>query len=226
MAHRQVVVCLEGTIAAGKTTVLQHLAKQKNFAVFPEQIEKWQMVPGAASAADSNLLGLFYQNQAKYAYPFQNLALLTQFENHVDPNSAPVRIIERSAHSSYHVFAAHLHKSHVLTTLEHDLLRLLYQQLTSLDPCRVDYYLYLDVPPVAAHLRLERRGRPEEKSGQLTIDYLNQLQTIYDDFFESQEAPVFRVNGVQPTSVVLAEVTKILNDIYPFGVQSRSKISE
>jgi deoxyadenosine/deoxycytidine kinase len=226
MAHRQVVVCLEGTIAAGKTTVLQHLAKQKNFAVFPEQVEKWQMVPGAASAADSNLLGLFYQNQAKYAYPFQNLALLTQFENHVNPDPAPVRIIERSAHSSYHVFAALLHKNRALTTLEHDLLRLLYRQLTSLNSCRVDYYLYLDVPPVAAHLRLERRGRQEEKTGQLTIDYLQQLESNYDDFFENQEAPVLRVNGVQPTSVVLSEVMKILHDIYPFGVPSNPTTQE
>jgi deoxyadenosine/deoxycytidine kinase len=131
-----------------------------------------------------------------------------------------VKIIERSAHSSYHVFATLLHKNQALSTLEHDLLRILYQQLISLNPCRVDYYLYLDVPPVAAQLRLERRGRKEEKSGQLTLDYLEQLDAHYNDFFENQEAPVLRVNGLQSTTVVIDDVMKHLNHIFPFGTQS------
>jgi deoxyadenosine/deoxycytidine kinase len=221
MADRQVVICLEGTIAAGKTTVLKHLSNFKNYAIFPEQVEKWTNVPGSASPDSSNLLELFYQNQETYAYPFQNLALLTQFDNHAQYDPSPVRIIERSAHSSFQVFANLLHENQALSILEHDLLRILYQQLIALNPCRVDYYIYLEVPPVAAKMRLERRGRDEEKSGQLTVEYLNQLETKYENFLSAQEAPVLRINGLQSTSAVLSEVTNILNSIYPFGLQEQ-----
>jgi deoxyadenosine/deoxycytidine kinase len=220
MADKQVVICLEGTIAAGKTTVLRHLSHFQNYAIFPEQVDKWTRVPGSAPADAANLLDLFYQNQEKYAYHFQSLALLTQFENHAQYDPSPVKIIERSAHSSFQVFAALLHENHALTTLEHDLLRILYKQLLKQDPCHVDYYIYLDVPPTAARIRLEKRGRHEEKTGQLTTAYLNKLQTNYEYFLESQQAPVFRVNGLQPTSIVLHEVTKILHSIHPFGPQT------
>jgi hypothetical protein len=67
---------------------------------------------------------------------------------------------------------------------------------------------------------VEKCGRQEEKSGQLTTAYLDKLQNNYYYFLDAQQAPVFRVNGLQPTSVVLNEVTKILNSIYPFGLQA------
>jgi deoxyadenosine/deoxycytidine kinase len=215
MSGKQIVICLEGTIAAGKTTVLKHLQQYSDFAILPEQIESWQHVPGTPTGENANLLKLFYADQEKYSYHFQNLALLTQLQNHLKPDPAPVKIIERSVHSSYHVFAGLLYANKKLTTMEHSLLALLYQQLMDMTPCQVDYYLYLDVPPVAAQMRLERRGRTEEReSTQLTREYLEQLQVQYDLFLKMQTAPVLRVNGLQPTSQVLNDVIDQLSSVY------------
>ncbi len=63
-------------------------------------------------------------------------------------------------------------------------------------------------------------SRQEEKTGQLTTAYLDKLQTNYNYILDAQQAPVFWVNGLQPTSVVLNEVTKILHLIHPFGPQT------
>jgi deoxyadenosine/deoxycytidine kinase len=70
---KRIVYSIEGNIGSGKTTLL-HLFKIKNPQIFisPEPLHDWQKV------ASFNLLQTYYDQPNRWAYTFQNYALLTR----------------------------------------------------------------------------------------------------------------------------------------------------
>jgi deoxyadenosine/deoxycytidine kinase len=207
MSDKPLVIALEGNIGAGKSTVLQYLEAYPQVTIFKEQVSKWQCVPGLQPGSDANILHQFYHDPKRYAYTFQTYAQLTQFQNHAQVVKTPIKILERSIHTAFHVFASLLRDEDALTSLEYELLREQYQHYYSLDMTHVDYYLMLDTPPVAAFQRLQKRGRSEEKQAPvLTIDYLERLDAKYEEFLNTQSVPVLRVSGLQDTGSVLVEI--------------------
>jgi deoxyadenosine/deoxycytidine kinase len=207
MSDKPLVIALEGNIGAGKTTVLQHLEHYPQVTIFKEQVSKWQCVPGLQPGSDANILHQFYHEPKRYAYTFQTYAQLTQFQNHIQVVKTPIKILERSIHTAFNVFASLLHDEESLTSLEYALLQEHYRHYCELDKTHVDYYLMLDTPPVAAFQRLQKRGRSEEKQAPvLTIEYLERLDAKYEEFLNLQSMPVLRVSGLQDTGSVLNEI--------------------
>jgi deoxyadenosine/deoxycytidine kinase len=213
---KTIIIALEGTIAAGKSTILQYLSQFGTIATFSEQIRTWCKVPGVPEGENSNLLQLFYENQEQYGFAFQMLAMMTQYQNQTTRVEVPIKVVERSVSSSFHVFATLLKENKALTTIEYALLEQLLNHFEETGSTKPDYIFYVDTPPTAAAIRLEKRGRAEERqSSAISHDYLVSLNDKYERFLSAQSIPVVRINGMQDTTSMCQEVFHHLHQIHP-----------
>lgn len=70
---KQVVYSIEGNIGSGKTVLLNLLSKHlPNLVIAPEPVEDWQHINRF------NLLQQYYDDPHRWAYTFQNYAILTR----------------------------------------------------------------------------------------------------------------------------------------------------
>jgi deoxyadenosine/deoxycytidine kinase len=211
--ERALTVCIEGNIASGKTTILEYLKRFKTITVLPEKVEDWCHFTGNTNQEGANLLKLFYEDQKQYAYQFQSLVLLTQYENHMQVVGTPIKIMERSIHSSLKIFGQLLKDNGNLTNIEFGLLTKLYEHLQDSSQVSPDAYIFLDTPPVASRLRLEKRGRPEEQDTEvISVDYLTQISDLYEQFVASQVVPVIRIDGIQEKARVVQDVIEVISN--------------
>ena len=85
-------IIVEGNIGAGKTTFLKPFLNHPDIIdVIPEPVEKWRHTKGG-----HNLLEMFYQNPERNSLLLQTYVQLTMVQNHTNPCSKPLRIMERS----------------------------------------------------------------------------------------------------------------------------------
>jgi len=93
---RKIVYSIEGNIGSGKTTLLQMLRnKIPGIVISPEPIGDWQHV------SKYNLLEAYYAEPHRWAYTFQNYALLTRMNQlylliNKQPHNSHVLFSERS----------------------------------------------------------------------------------------------------------------------------------
>ena len=78
-APAPILVSIEGNIGAGKSTVLNVLKeKHPDWVFIDEPVDTWTALKNADG---TNLLEHFYGDQVRWAYTFQNCALLSRFNN-------------------------------------------------------------------------------------------------------------------------------------------------
>ena len=91
------IISLDGNIGAGKSTLLAEIRKQLPVYVVDEPVGQWTALKNAEG---TNLLELFYKDKKRWAYTFQNCAILTRLKNIQDAvennPSEKVFITERS----------------------------------------------------------------------------------------------------------------------------------
>ena len=131
----------------------------------------WQHV------ADHNLLGKYYAEPKRWAYTFQNYAILTRMHALHKLLSSPIApnsylFSERSVEGDKHIFAKLLHKQGLMDDMEHALYLKVFDSLQSLhQPAPIHKHIYLRTDPQRCWERMQKRGRGEES--QVTLDYLN-----------------------------------------------------
>lgn len=72
---QKIVYSIEGNIGSGKSVLLNLLAKRRGVVVAPEPVSDWQHV------GNYNILQEYYRDPHRWAYSFQNYALLTRFKH-------------------------------------------------------------------------------------------------------------------------------------------------
>merc|ERR1719369_2338295 len=105
---RPITITVEGNVGSGKSTLLGFFSKYQNIGVYPEPVDIWTNLNG------TDLLGLVYQDQARWGMTFESLVQLTMVETHVAgklgrKNAAPpLKVMERSVHSARYCFVEQL----------------------------------------------------------------------------------------------------------------------
>ncbi|MDQ6989265.1 MAG: deoxynucleoside kinase [Mariprofundaceae bacterium] len=170
-------IAIEGGIGVGKTTLAQGLASKLDANLLLESIE------------DNPFLELFYQHPERHGLSVQLSFLfsrLKQWQTLVQQDLFhPVMV-------SDYVFAKD--RLFAMTNLS-DAEFVLYEQvaqLVDIDLPRADLVIYLQSSPEIAFKRIQQRQRKFEKN--ITLDYINQVTTTYDDFFfHYQDSPLLVV---------------------------------
>ncbi|XP_050759950.1 thymidine kinase 2, mitochondrial isoform X3 [Gymnogyps californianus] len=154
---RKTVICIEGNIASGKTTCLDYFAQTTSLEVLTEPVTKWRNVRG------HNILGLMYQDAARWGITLQTYIQLTMLEQHTRPMISPIRMMERSIHSAKYVFVENLYRSGKMPEVDYVVLTEWFDWIQNNTDVSVDLIVYLQTSPEVCYERLKRRCREEEK---------------------------------------------------------------
>jgi deoxyadenosine/deoxycytidine kinase len=162
------IVCIDGNIAAGKTTVLQEIEK-KGYPVFYEPFQ------------DNPWLPLYYQDPKKYALNTQIWFLSERFRQYknADFSTRKIVFVERSQYTDRFIFVELIKQQGNMNDLEVDTYKHHFEIYKNPLP---ELTIILDTPPVECKDRMSARGRGMEEG--VPLDYLQALGKVYDENYK------------------------------------------
>jgi deoxycitidine kinase len=180
--HTFSLVSIEGDIGAGKTTLIDLLKKERpTWHFIDEPVGTWQSLK---TAEGENLLQLFYKDQTRYSYTFQNCALLSRalkiketidtVMKRRDPKCSEhhIFVTERCLETDFYVFAQMLHDDGRMNLVEWDLYQMWYNYVKGQSPS-LNKIVYVSTPPTICKERIGLRGREGEEN--IPLEYLKSL---------------------------------------------------
>lgn len=164
-------IVIDGTIGSGKTTQLC-LLESKGYKVVKEPIDQW-------------CLDLFYKDPKRWGFMLQ-LQILMSFQ------SKGV-IWERCPMSSNYVFWKNLVNKKLVTQTEDETYQKYYERFG----WQPDLYIWLRCSPQTAYGRIKSRHQTGDKS--ITLDYLKELDRLYDNLLRNIPCRVLTLNTEELT---------------------------
>jgi deoxyadenosine/deoxycytidine kinase len=186
-----IVLSLDGNIGAGKSFLLDHIAKAlPDVEVVLEPVGEWMTLKNAEG---KSLLELFYEDKRRWAYTFQNCAILTRIrgiKNALKGCKKRVIITERSVLTDRFVFAEMLRNSGEIDPMEWDLYMKWYEAFAEDLPVRGVIHLTTGVGTSAE--RIVKRGRHGEDH--IPLDYLSALDIQHRKWLSNTTMPVLNIS--------------------------------
>jgi deoxyadenosine/deoxycytidine kinase len=193
-----IVISVDGNIGAGKSTFLAALAAAMPEAeVVQEPVGEWMTLKNAEG---KSLLELFYEDKRRWAYVFQNCAILTRLRTIRDALATTkkrVVITERSVLTDRHVFAEMLRASGDIDDLEWALYMKWFDAFAADLPIRGIVYITTGVGTSAG--RIVERGRHGEEH--IPLDYLAALDEQHHRWLATTDRPVIHISTETGVSV-------------------------
>jgi deoxyadenosine/deoxycytidine kinase len=194
-------ICIDGSIGAGKSTVIKNVVAPLGIPFHLEPVERW-----------TSLLELMYGDQQRWAMTFNMCVLLTMNEfarNDVDSGTSCV-VYERSPLSCRYVFSELQHEMGFMTEEEMGILQKAFDQ-TAWVP---DVLIFIKTTADVAYTRMIQRDRHCES--QVELSYLQQLSDKYDSFLlrirqNHPRTSIFVVDGNRDSAAVNQDVKDIIN---------------
>lgn len=194
MSH--IIISLDGNIGAGKSTLLAEIRKSiPEIYVVDEPVGQWTALKNESG---KNLLELFYEDKRRWAYSFQNCAILTRLKNikdavdHLNQTSTGPRVIltERSVLTDKYVFAQMLRDAGDIDALEWELYDSWFNIFSAQH--KVNAIVYLSTSSTTSKERIHIRNRQGEDKIQL--DYLDALDRQHKKWIDSTDLPVLTLS--------------------------------
>ena len=191
-----IIISLDGNIGAGKSTLLTEIRKAiPELHVVDEPVGQWTALKNADGR---NLLELFYEDKKRWAYTFQNCAILTRLKNikeaveELDNNGKGSQIIltERSVLTDKYVFAQMLRDAGDIDPLEWELYDSWFTIFSKQH--QVNGIIYLSTSSTTSKERIHIRNRQGED--RIQMDYLDALDVQHKKWIESTEIPVLTLS--------------------------------
>jgi len=168
MAKRLVLVA--GNIGAGKTSLTERLGERLGWLTSYE------------SVANNPYLPDFYADMKRWAFHLQIFFLGHRAEQHLElANASQSAIADRSIYEDAYIFARALYHMGNLNELDYLSYKKVFNLVVSSLPSP-DLLIYLKAPVPVLVERIRQRGR-EIESG-ISEEYLNLLDSFYDDWLE------------------------------------------
>lgn len=170
------LIFVEGVIGCGKTTCLQNLESYftergiRQAKVVYEPVELWQSL---------GLLHSFYEDRARWAYTFQNMAFITKMMllESLDPDVT--YIIERSPYVDRHVFAQLCFDDGYMTEQEWRVYNMWYSHyMAKFEKQFSVEFVYIQANADVCVERVKRRARSEESD--IPVTYFSALCEKHD----------------------------------------------
>ncbi len=186
-----IILSLDGNIGAGKSTLLEALQHElPEVDVVLEPVGEWMTLKNGDG---KSLLELFYEDKRRWAYTFQNCAILTRLRairKAMAEKKRRVIITERSVLTDRFVFAEMLRESGDIDSLEWQLYMNWFDTFATDLPLRGIIYLTTGVGTSAG--RIVKRGRQGEDH--IPLDYLSALDEQHHKWVTTTDLPVLRIS--------------------------------
>jgi deoxyadenosine/deoxycytidine kinase len=208
--QQPILITLDGNIGAGKSTLLKAIHERfPHLTVIQEPVGEWLTMK---SSSGESLLELFYKDTPRWAYTFQNCAILTRLidtlrilkEWRPVEGKLPIIITERSVLTDRHVFADMLYSQGKMDLLEWNLYLKWYNAFAAELPIRGIIHLATSVGTSADRIKV--RGR--EGEGGIPVDYLAALDAQHAKWIAESALPTLSIDTEPSTALddVLARI--------------------
>ena len=186
------LISIEGNIGSGKTTILQHLKTHRpDLKFIQEPLDKW------GANRDNNgksLLELYYEDQSRWSYTFQQMSLLSRFNsietaiNTINPahtnnsdecQTSNVFLTERCLETDHQVFAKMLYDDGLMNPIEYNLYLDLFNLLNA-STTQISAIIYINTSPNICYDRIKSRSRDGEDT--ISHDYLLKIDEYQQKF--------------------------------------------
>ena len=205
----QPIIWIDGTIGAGKSTLVEQLGKALDYRIFPEPV------------ARKSHLELFYSDPKRYAFGFQMEMMRKRWDIHrlamLECRCATVNgcLLDRGLPGD-RVFANLHYQTGNIHQYEWETYENLYNEFMSVPNLQPTLLIYLDVSPEAAYRRIHTRGRSSED--RISLWYLADLQKAYRKLLDELQAGLHAwSNGLQvleiPWSADNQPIQPIINQV-------------
>lgn len=193
-------ISIEGNIGAGKSTLFHRISnyldeyelnKDKHILFLREPVDIWENI---RNEYGKNILNLFYENPAKYAFEFQTMVLATQYrlidETLRDNSQCSIIISERSIETGHQVFTKMLVEDGFITSVQYEIYKIMLENYLNLlhnnHTNKPDKIIYLDVEPEVCKKRVDSRSREGEEL--ISLNYLQSCKKYYDKWLNEEIA--------------------------------------
>ena len=201
------IYALEGNIGAGKTTILELIAKHfKDIELVEEPVKEWQNLGGM------NLLDSFYSNPQRWGFSFEFYSMLTKIQALLKAadSEKPIIIIERSILSNK-IFMDLSNELGKLDKMEYCMLMKTYDfYLQNVYP-QLSGIIYLDTPVDECIKRIIKRNRGEECN--IEKSYLEAIKRKMDELANSSTIIVTKIDGLYNLE---RDTRRVCNNIFEY----------
>ncbi|XP_053571996.1 thymidine kinase 2, mitochondrial isoform X1 [Bombina bombina] len=210
LPKKNMLICVEGNIASGKTTCLEYFSTTGKLEVLKEPVAKWRNV------RNHNPLALMYEDPFRWGLTLQTYVQLTMLDIHTKPTVFPVKMMERSIYSAKYIFVENLYKSGKMPEVDYVILTEWFEWIVKNINLSVDLIVYLQTTPETCYQRLKKRCREEEKI--IPLEYLYAIHNLYEEWLIKQTSfPV-------PAPVLIIEADKDLEEMIHCYEEHRGRI--
>ncbi len=206
-------IAIAGNIGSGKTTLTTMLAKRYNWTPRFEPVD------------DNPYLDDFYADMTRWSFNLQIYFLNKRFRDVVAISKSHDTVIQdRTIFEDACIFAPNLHSMGMMSDRDFDNYTDLFNLMMSLVKLP-DLLIYIrsGIPNLVSHI--QKRGREYEKS--IRIDYLQGLNTLYENWISTYEGNLMIVDGnrlhFKENPQDFKEITDMIDDrlygLFPLDVK-------
>ena len=177
---------IEGNIGSGKSTLIEILKKQKNILFLPEPVDSWNEIKDTSGVT---ILERYYQDQKRYAFPFQMMAYITRMNLIKNMVASPDSIVisERSIYTDREIFAKMLYESGDIGEIEYQIYLKYFEEI------KLDGIIYVQTTPDICLKRIEKRNRKGEET--IPLNYLKNCHSFHQNWIKNTSIPVLFIDG-------------------------------
>ena len=188
-----IVISIDGNIGSSKSTLLEYLRTNcpNEYVYVDEPLNKWDQIQDENG---QTILQKFYQDQTKYGFPFQTMALVSRLiaiRDAIAKNPGKIIISERSLYTDKLVFAKMLFESGIIEDVNYQIYLSCFDAFIS--QCPVDALIYIRTDANICRERITKRLREGEQG--IPIDYLENCEVYHDDMAKEMDRPTLVLNG-------------------------------
>ena len=217
--NNKIIISIEGNIGAGKSSLIKLLREKFTNEVefIDEPVEEWIQMKNNNG---KNLLEVFYNDQKRWSYTFQNIAYITRMKKVVDAINNSKKdfiIMDRSPDGDKNTFTKMLIEDECIDKLEEEAYNK-WCDMFKMYFCKNSefHYIYLRCHPHVAFNRIDKRGRDEEKK--IPSEYIERLHNVHEEWLIGKE----NVTIVDVNQDFVSDESRryrILSDIYEMMIK-------
>jgi deoxyadenosine/deoxycytidine kinase len=215
-----IIISIDGNIGAGKSTLCAKLSeKLTQCTVIQEPVGTWEKL---VDEDGMNLLTHFYKDTTRWAYTFQNCAILTRLINTIEAihnwkveneKSAtpkmPIILSERSVLTDRFVFAEMMKESKHMNKIEWDLYMTWFEHFAAKLP--IKGIVHVTTSPEISKERILKRGRKGEES--IDLKYLVDLDAQHSKWIATTDLPVLNVSTEDDIDTNVGKIMEFIETI-------------
>ena len=191
------IISIEGNIGTGKSTLIQKIQTflsekypDAKISYIPEPVDVW------SSVTDTNgmtILEKYYENQHKYAFPFQMMAYISRLSiiRKALKEETDIIIMERSIFTDREVFAKMLYDDGKIEEIEYNIYMKWFKEFIG-DLPNI-WHIYIQADPAVSAGRVIKRGRQGEI---IPLSYLEKCHDYHENWLlKQQTSPTLLLDG-------------------------------